>query len=81
MTSLVGQAIVNVAAALGAIAGPLIIGALTRKDPSDGWRKFYVRRILLEGCSLYMNAEFNLVDTDGTLGSVRGRDIRCIQAT
>ena len=38
----VGQATVTIAAALGAIAGPLIIGALTEGSPADGWRTFYV---------------------------------------
>jgi hypothetical protein len=41
------QASMNVAAALGACAGPLIIGALTRSDSHTGWRNFYVRSILL----------------------------------
>lgn len=36
------QACVNVAAALGACVGPLAIGALTREDPVDGWRNYYV---------------------------------------
>ena len=39
---LVAQACINVAAALGAISGPLIIGALTKKDVENGWRNFYV---------------------------------------
>jgi hypothetical protein len=32
----------NVAAALGAIIGPMAIGALTKRDPVNGWRDFYV---------------------------------------
>jgi len=39
----VAQAGINVAAALGASSGPLIIGALTKGDPENGWRKFYAR--------------------------------------
>lgn len=39
---LVAQAAINVAAALGAISGPLIIGALTERNVKDGWRNFYV---------------------------------------
>ncbi|KAK5444376.1 hypothetical protein LTS15_010491 [Exophiala xenobiotica] len=35
------QACMNIAAALGAISGPLIIGALTRANTQDGWRKFW----------------------------------------
>ncbi|KAK5095834.1 hypothetical protein LTS08_007971 [Lithohypha guttulata] len=35
------QAGINIAAALGAISGPLMIGALTRGDIENGWRKFY----------------------------------------
>ena len=35
------QAGINIAAALGAISGPLAIGALTNNDPVNGWRKFY----------------------------------------
>lgn len=35
----------NIAAALGAISGPLIIGALTKGNEKDGWRKFYVSSI------------------------------------
>lgn len=34
-------ALMNVAAAAGAILGPLVIGALTKKDASSGWRNFY----------------------------------------
>ncbi|KAI5363648.1 putative major facilitator transporter Str1/Tri12, MFS transporter superfamily [Septoria linicola] len=34
-------ALINVAAGLGAITGPLVIGALTQQDPVNGWRKFY----------------------------------------
>ena len=36
------QACINVAAALGAISGPLVIGALTKGDLKNGWRNFYV---------------------------------------
>ncbi|KAJ9602586.1 hypothetical protein H2200_012779 [Cladophialophora chaetospira] len=35
------QAGVNVAAALGACVGPLIIGAFTKADRRNGWRNFY----------------------------------------
>ncbi len=35
----------NIAAALGAISGPLIIGALTKGDVANGWRKFFVGTI------------------------------------
>lgn len=36
------QGVLNVAAAVGAIIGPLTIGALLRKDPVNGWRRFWV---------------------------------------
>ncbi|KAK5447982.1 hypothetical protein LTS15_009481 [Exophiala xenobiotica] len=35
------QALINVAACLGALTGPLVIGAFTKADPINGWRKFY----------------------------------------
>jgi len=38
----VAQAVINIAAALGAISGPLIIGALTKGNIENGWRKYYV---------------------------------------
>ncbi len=38
----VAQAAMNVAAALGACAGPLIIGALTKANHHTGWRNYYV---------------------------------------
>lgn len=41
-TVAVVQAFINVAASLGAISGPLIIGGFTKADPQNGWRKFYV---------------------------------------
>lgn len=41
-TSTVGQVWINIAAALASCTGPLIIGALTRADPVNGWRKFWV---------------------------------------
>lgn len=35
------QGVMNVGASLGAIIGPLSIGALTERDPHAGWRNFY----------------------------------------
>ncbi|KAH8653570.1 putative siderophore iron transporter [Xylariales sp. PMI_506] len=35
------QAAINIAAALGACSGPLIIGAFTRNNPMNGWRNYY----------------------------------------
>ncbi|KAI1623427.1 major facilitator superfamily domain-containing protein [Exophiala viscosa] len=35
------QACMNIAAAIGAISGPLVIGALVKGNEKDGWRKFY----------------------------------------
>lgn len=40
--SLVAQSIVNIGACLGAVAGPLSIGALVKANQKDGWRTFYV---------------------------------------
>lgn len=40
--SLVVQAGMNVAAALGSCIGPLTIGALTKANAHTGWRTFYV---------------------------------------
>lgn len=40
--SIVAQACINLAASMGACVGPLIIGGLTRKDPKNGWRDFFV---------------------------------------
>ena len=42
------QAFVNIAAAIGATVGPLIIGALTRNNPGQGWRRFYVCLFILQ---------------------------------
>lgn len=43
------QACMNIAASLGATLAPLIIGGLTRANPGQGWRNFYVCEGLL-GC-------------------------------
>ncbi|KAK5702380.1 hypothetical protein LTR17_022377 [Elasticomyces elasticus] len=43
------QAGVNVAAAIGACVGPLVIGTLTRSDPIGGWRNFYWVQMALWG--------------------------------
>jgi hypothetical protein len=70
----------NVAAALGACAGPLITGALTKANPRTGWRKFYVSFHLflhVYRCALISVA----VDTDGTLGSDRNLYFDWLQAT
>lgn len=32
----------NLAAALGAVTSPLVIGAFTKADVINGWKKFYV---------------------------------------
>lgn len=41
--NVVAQASMNVAAALGACAAPLIIGGLTKQNHHTGWRYYYVR--------------------------------------
>ncbi|KAF2165538.1 hypothetical protein M409DRAFT_67325 [Zasmidium cellare ATCC 36951] len=46
------QGVVNIAAALGAIAGPLIIGALVEGDTLDGWRDFYWIQMALWGVTV-----------------------------
>ncbi|KAJ5365236.1 hypothetical protein N7517_008122 [Penicillium concentricum] len=43
------QAFMNIAAALGACSGPLIIGSLTKKNPHTGWRYFYWIQMALWG--------------------------------
>ncbi|KAJ5643139.1 uncharacterized protein N7484_005646 [Penicillium longicatenatum] len=43
------QAVMNIAASLGACAGPLIIGALTKKNAHTGWRYFYWIQMALWG--------------------------------
>ncbi|KAJ9614360.1 hypothetical protein H2200_002496 [Cladophialophora chaetospira] len=41
-----GQVTINIFASLGSSTGPLIIGALTKANPENGWRKFwYTERI------------------------------------
>ncbi|KAJ9612106.1 hypothetical protein H2200_003703 [Cladophialophora chaetospira] len=45
------QAATNVAASLGSIVGPLSIGAFTRADPINGWRKFYWFEMALWGAA------------------------------
>jgi MFS family permease len=42
MTVSVVQGALNIAAAVGSVAGPLIIGALLERDPVNGWRDFWV---------------------------------------
>lgn len=60
------QSIINIAAALGACSGPLIIGALSRYDPENGWRKYFVSPMYPQSFS---SANLTLVDPNGTLGS------------
>ncbi|KAF2162595.1 hypothetical protein M409DRAFT_58019 [Zasmidium cellare ATCC 36951] len=43
------QGVMNIAASIGAISGPLIIGALTRSDLVNGWRDFYWVQFALWG--------------------------------
>ncbi|KAH8669106.1 putative siderophore iron transporter [Xylariales sp. PMI_506] len=43
------QAVMNIAACLGAVAGPLVIGAFTEKDEVNGWKKFYWVQMALWG--------------------------------
>ncbi|ETI27892.1 hypothetical protein G647_00341 [Cladophialophora carrionii CBS 160.54] len=45
------QAFMNVAAALGAIIGPMAIGALTKRDPLNGWRDFYWIQVAFWGAT------------------------------
>jgi MFS family permease len=40
----VSQAVMNIAACLGAVVGPLVIGAFAKADVKDGWKNFYVSR-------------------------------------
>ncbi|OKL59548.1 hypothetical protein UA08_05366 [Talaromyces atroroseus] len=43
------QAVMNIAACLGAVAGPLAIGAFTEMDEVNGWKKFYWVQMALWG--------------------------------
>ncbi|MCJ1475734.1 hypothetical protein MMC13_004398 [Lambiella insularis] len=45
------QAFINIAAAIGATVGPLMIGALTRHNPGQGWRRFYWFQMALWGAT------------------------------
>jgi MFS family permease len=45
------QACINVWASFGAIASPLIIGAFTKSNVADGWRKFYWFQMALWGAT------------------------------
>ncbi|KAK5175466.1 uncharacterized protein LTR77_000605 [Saxophila tyrrhenica] len=45
------QAVINVAAALGAISGPMAIGGLVHRDPVNGWRNFYWIQFALWGAT------------------------------
>ncbi|KAF2008792.1 putative siderophore iron transporter [Aaosphaeria arxii CBS 175.79] len=48
----IAQAIVNVAAAIASITGPLAIGALTRRDMINGWRRFWWIEMAMWAASL-----------------------------
>ena len=61
----VAQACINIAAALGAISGPLIIGALTKGDVTNGWRNYYVSWSLQNPVH---NVDVVVVDSNGALG-------------
>lgn len=52
--SIVTQCIVNIAAALGAVTGPVIMGAFTQANPAGGWRKFYVSDIPGRPCEIFI---------------------------
>jgi hypothetical protein len=77
---IVAQACMNVAAALGACMGPLIIGALTKANQHTGWRKFYVSSFIL--ASLSNSTLTHLaVGSDGTLGRNCTRPLLRLQAS
>ena len=73
--SLVAQALVNVAVALGATIGPMILGALTKRDPVNGWRDFWVRRsdprFLLIVSPVEILTKSLPVDPSGQVASIR----------
>ncbi|CAI6094694.1 unnamed protein product [Clonostachys chloroleuca] len=39
------QAVMNIAACLGAVVGPLVIGAFAKADVKDGWKNFYSSKL------------------------------------
>uniref|UniRef100_A0A8H7NHM4 Major facilitator superfamily (MFS) profile domain-containing protein n=1 Tax=Bionectria ochroleuca TaxID=29856 RepID=A0A8H7NHM4_BIOOC len=43
------QAVMNIAACLGAVVGPLVIGAFAKADVKDGWKNFYWVQMALWG--------------------------------
>ncbi|KAH8901380.1 putative siderophore iron transporter [Thozetella sp. PMI_491] len=45
------QAGINIGAALASCIGPLVIGAFTRDDPENGWRKYYWMQMALWGAT------------------------------
>ena len=57
---IVSQAVMNVAACLGAVTGPLVIGAFTKADVVNGWKKFYVSRPPPYLGSLSMSSELTV---------------------
>lgn len=76
----VAQASMNIAATLGGIVGPMSIGALTKIDPVDGWRKFYVRGgdSSFRGHGQIADEELT-VDSSCPLGSDRRQYLRRLQ--
>lgn len=71
----------NVAAALGACVGPLIIGALTKANLHTSWRNFYARPPFPPHTSSYCILTPLEVDSNGTLGDSRNRPFLWLQAS
>lgn len=69
------QASMNVAASLGACAGPLIIGALTKANGHTGWRNFYVSLYGHLDMFTFVLTSSSLVDPDGTVGRLCSRPL------
>lgn len=61
---------VNVGAAIGSISAPLVIGAFTQADHSDGWRSYYVSLWPTAGTELKLIP--SVVGSTGLLG-IHGR--------
>ena len=77
----VAQACMNIAACLGAIVGPMAIGALTKRDPINGWRDFYVRGRIPKSLNTNGILTSSVVDSNGHLGSYGARHLRRLQAS
>ena len=69
----------NVAAAVGACVGPLIIGSLTKRNPHTGWRNFFVSLFFASSTCSYVLTGHE-VDPNGTMGNNCNWSLHWLQA-